>query len=70
MPFYRIRQHVVHSIMVRADNEDDAMKFEQELADDGFTDVDWGDTTIDEVPERLVTFISAIDDIRKEKDHG
>jgi hypothetical protein len=65
MPFYRIQQHVVHTIVVRADSEEQADRFAGEMGDDDFTDWDWGDTTLTEVPERLAPTV--YEDIRREK---
>lgn len=67
MPFYRIQQHVIHSITIQADDEEQADKFAGDMGDGDFTDWDWGDTTLTEVPDRLVLHRSAVQDIRRKK---
>lgn len=63
MPFFEIKQTVIHSIIVRADDEDQADEWAGQLGDDDFTDRDWGDTTLDEID--TPPNIGAIDDIRR-----
>jgi hypothetical protein len=67
MPIYKITQHVLHTILVQADDADQADEFAGELGDDDFTDKDWGDVTITEMEERLVRAHDCINDIRREQ---
>lgn len=50
---YEISQTVLHTITVRADSLDDAELFADGLADDGFTDQEWGDTTVKVLPKKI-----------------
>jgi len=48
---FQIKQIVEHTITIRADSEEAAHTYEEEMGDDDFTNMDWGHVTIEELED-------------------
>lgn len=50
---YRIEQTVVHVLTVKADSENQAEWYADQMGDDDFADKEWGDTNIILLPKKV-----------------
>ncbi len=53
---YRIEQNCNHVVTVRAEDLAAAIRYADELGDDGFADQTWGDTDVVVLPKKITKF--------------